>query len=125
MRPFNLFISIRHLIQAEHNPGSSYKRVKQKQATGPDSRASAILQKSFLSEGYQDDFDDYFAFLEPRLLEAHRILESNGSIYFHIDYREVHYCKILLDKIFGRECLLERDHLGIRLRRQNPKTLAG
>jgi site-specific DNA-methyltransferase (adenine-specific) len=57
-------------------------------------------------QGYLDSFDDYLAFLEPRLREAHRILKSNGSLFFHIDYREVHYCKVLLDQIFGRECFL-------------------
>ncbi|MFO0742071.1 MAG: site-specific DNA-methyltransferase [Labilithrix sp.] len=51
---------------------------------------------------YVDTFDDYLAFLEPRLREAHRVLKSTGSLYFHIDYREVHYCKVLLDSIFGR-----------------------
>jgi site-specific DNA-methyltransferase (adenine-specific) len=56
--------------------------------------------------GYTDMFDDYIGFLEPRLREAHRILSLNGSFYFHIDYREVHYCKILLDEIFGRDCFL-------------------
>ncbi len=58
------------------------------------------------SQAYEDQFDDYLAFLEPRLREAHRILAPNGSLYFHIDYREVHYCKILLDDIFGRDCFL-------------------
>jgi site-specific DNA-methyltransferase (adenine-specific) len=58
------------------------------------------------SKGYIDLFDDYLAFLEPRLREAHRILKPDGSLYFHIDYREVHYCKILLDAIFGRESFL-------------------
>ena len=58
------------------------------------------------SKGYTDLFDDYLAFLEPRLVEAQRILKPHGSLYFHIDYREVHYCKILLDAIFGRECFL-------------------
>jgi len=58
------------------------------------------------SQGYQDCFEDYLTFLEPRLKEAHRVLKPNGSIYFHIDYREVHYCKVLLDQIFGRECFL-------------------
>lgn len=56
--------------------------------------------------GYQDKFDDYLAFLEPRLLESYRLLAPNGSLYFHIDYREVHYCKILLDRIFGRDAFL-------------------
>jgi DNA modification methylase len=55
------------------------------------------------SHSYQDDFDDYLAFLEPRLVEARRVLSETGSLYFHIDYREVHYCKVLLDEIFGRQ----------------------
>ena len=54
------------------------------------------------NKAYKDLFDDYLSFLEPRLIEAYRILKSQGSLYFHIDYREVHYCKILLDRIFGR-----------------------
>ncbi len=58
------------------------------------------------SKGYADIYDDYLAFLEPRLDEARRLLKPDGSLYFHIDYREVHYCKILLDAIFGRECFL-------------------
>lgn len=55
---------------------------------------------------YSDAFDDYLAFLEPRLREAYRVLSEHGTLYFHIDYREVHYCKIVLDSIFGRECFL-------------------
>ena len=58
------------------------------------------------THSYNDLFDDYLAFLEPRLVEARRLLTHNGSLYFHIDYREVHYCKILLDGIFGRESFL-------------------
>nr|WP_240488602.1 site-specific DNA-methyltransferase [Labilithrix luteola] len=56
--------------------------------------------------GFADRFEDYLAFLEPRLREAHRVLKPTGSFYFHIDYREVHYCKVLLDRIFGREAFL-------------------
>jgi len=56
--------------------------------------------------GYRDKFDDYLAFLEPRLREAYRILSPYGSLYFHIDFREVHYCKILLDGIFGRNSFI-------------------
>jgi site-specific DNA-methyltransferase (adenine-specific) len=58
------------------------------------------------TKAYNDRFDDYLAFLYPRLIEAYRILKENGSFYFHIDYREVHYCKILLDEIFGRDSFL-------------------
>jgi site-specific DNA-methyltransferase (adenine-specific) len=56
--------------------------------------------------GYLDVFDEYLDFLEPRLREFRRVLKATGSLYFHIDYREVHYCKILLDSIFGRDCFL-------------------
>jgi site-specific DNA-methyltransferase (adenine-specific) len=55
---------------------------------------------------YADVFDDYLDFISPRLEEARRLLASHGTLYFHIDYREAHYCKILLDEIFGRECFL-------------------
>jgi len=55
------------------------------------------------SDGYVDQFDDFPAFLRPRLVEAHRILSPTGSFFLHIDYREVHYAKVMLDEIFGRE----------------------
>ena len=74
---------------------------------------------------FADRFDDYLAFLRPRLIEAYRVLTPTGSLYFHIDYREVHYCKVLLDGIFGRECFPERDYLGLRLRRPHAQEVAG
>ena len=58
------------------------------------------------SESFADRFDDFLGFLEPRLREAHRILAPGGSFFLHIDAREVHYCKVLLDALFGRECFL-------------------
>jgi site-specific DNA-methyltransferase (adenine-specific) len=58
------------------------------------------------TQSYADLFDDYLAFLEPRLVEIYRLLAPHGSLYFHIDYREVHYCKVLLDAIFGRASFL-------------------
>jgi len=54
--------------------------------------------------GYVDSFADYLGFLRPRLVEARRVLTATGSLFFHIDPREVHYCKVMLDEIFGREC---------------------
>jgi site-specific DNA-methyltransferase (adenine-specific) len=60
-----------------------------------------------LSESsYRDVFEDYLEFLAPRLEHARRLLKPQGTLYFHIDYRESHYCKLLLDEIFGRECFL-------------------
>lgn len=55
---------------------------------------------------YDDEFADYWAFLEPRLEEAWRLLTHTGTLYLHLDYREAHYAKVLLDALFGRECFL-------------------
>jgi len=55
---------------------------------------------------FADLFDDYLGFLEPRLIEARRVLARHGSLYFHIDYREAHTCRLLLDRIFGRDAFL-------------------
>jgi site-specific DNA-methyltransferase (adenine-specific) len=55
---------------------------------------------------YDDAFSDYLAFLEPRLVRARALLAPHGTLYFHIDYREAHYCKLLLDEVFGREAFL-------------------
>jgi site-specific DNA-methyltransferase (adenine-specific) len=54
------------------------------------------------TRSYADQFDDYLGFLEPRLTEAHRILSPDGSLFLHLDPRESHYAKVLLDQIFGR-----------------------
>ncbi len=62
--------------------------------------------REVISRAWEDEFDDYLGFLEPRLVEAHRVLAADGSLYFHIDYREVHYVKVLLDAIFGRESFI-------------------
>jgi site-specific DNA-methyltransferase (adenine-specific) len=55
---------------------------------------------------YDDAFGDYLAFLEPRLVRARSLLAVHGTLYFHIDYREAHYCKLLLDEVFGRDAFL-------------------
>ena len=56
------------------------------------------------TKAFGDLFDDYLEFLAPRLEQAHRLLSPSGSLLLHLDYREVHYAKVLLDQIFGREC---------------------
>ena len=55
---------------------------------------------------FSDHFDDFATFIEPRLREAHRLLSPQGSFFLHIDYRESHYCKIMLDQIFGRHSFM-------------------
>ena len=73
---------------------------------------------------YDDAFADYWAFLEPRLEQAWRLLAADGTLYLHLDYREVHYAKVLLDALFGRHCFLNEivwayDY-GARTRRRWP-----
>jgi site-specific DNA-methyltransferase (adenine-specific) len=58
------------------------------------------------SLSYADEFEDYLAFLEPRLQRSRELLAPHGTLYFHIDYREAHYCKLLLDELFGRDAFL-------------------
>jgi site-specific DNA-methyltransferase (adenine-specific) len=64
--------------------------------------ATQLLEQS----SYRDAFDDYLGFLAPRLTEVRRLLHPSGTLYFHIDWREAHYCKLLLDELFGRPCFL-------------------
>lgn len=98
-------------IDPPFNTGKSQKRtqIKTQQSehgdrTGFSGRRYQTLRLG--TQEYRDIFDDYLAFLAPRLEEAYRVLAPHGSLYFHIDYREVHYCKVLLDQIFGRQCFL-------------------
>jgi site-specific DNA-methyltransferase (adenine-specific) len=78
------------------------------------------------SKAFSDSFGDYIAFLEPRLEEARRLLKADGSFFLHIDYREVHYCKVMLDSIFGRDSFLNEiiwayDYGARATRRWSPK----
>ena len=78
------------------------------------------------SSSFSDSFDDYLEFLEPRLREAHRVLSPTGSFFLHIDYREVHYCKVFLDRLFGRasfinEIIWSYDYGARSKRRWSPK----
>jgi site-specific DNA-methyltransferase (adenine-specific) len=55
---------------------------------------------------YDDQFANYWEFLEPRIEQAFRVLNNSGTIYLHLDYREAHYAKVLLDALFGPDCFL-------------------
>jgi site-specific DNA-methyltransferase (adenine-specific) len=63
-------------------------------------------QEALESPAYSDAFDDFVGFLEPRLCQAHRLLSASGSLFVHLDFREVHYVKVLLDRIFGRKSFI-------------------
>ena len=66
--------------------------------TGSERRRGALA--------YADAFEDYAGFLAPRLQRARELLAPHGTLYLHLDYREAHRCKILLDELFGPECFL-------------------
>ena len=76
--------------------------------------------------GYSDVFDDFQSFIRPRLEEAHRLLAPGGSFFLHIDFREVHYCKVALDEVFGRKCFMNEiiwayDYGGRTKKKWSPK----
>lgn len=98
-------------IDPPFNTGRTQTRAQLRTERAPDGdrlgfRGERYRTTHVTRGSYADTFDDYLGFLEPRLREAYRVLAPHGSFYFHIDYREVHYCKVLLDSIFGREAFL-------------------
>lgn len=98
-------------VDPPFNTGKEQKRTRIKTVrddNGDRTGFQGLRYKTIKGDTFSfgDSFDDYLGFLEPRLREAHRVLKDNGTMYFHVDYREVHYCKMLLDQIFGRESFL-------------------
>ena len=98
-------------IDPPFNTGKTQCRTSIRTVQSDDGDRTGFQGKRYKTEiigekSYSDSFNDYLSFLEPRLREAYRVLKPHGSLYFHNDYREVHYCKILLDQIFGRKCFL-------------------
>ena len=90
------------------------KQVRKQLRTVRDDKApdrKGFKGKSYRTEvlgqqEFADEFDDFMAFIQPRLDEAYRVLKPNGSFFLHLDYREVHYCKIYLDRVFGRDSFI-------------------
>ena len=56
--------------------------------------------------GYNDTFNHstWLTFMKNRLEVARRLLTPDGSIYISMDYNEIHYLKVLMDEVFGRDC---------------------
>ncbi len=98
-------------IDPPFNTGKTQRRTSIRTVQNDEGNRVGFQGKRYVTEtlsfqSYRDIYDNYLSFLEPRLREAYRILKDDGSFYFHIDYREVHYCKILLDEIFGRHSFM-------------------
>jgi len=101
------------VIYADPPFNTGRKQTRRTLATTPDDQGDRTgfngrrYRTKLLNESsYRDSFDDYLAFLEPRLREARRLLTDTGTFYLHLDYREAHYAKLLLDEVFGRDCFL-------------------
>jgi site-specific DNA-methyltransferase (adenine-specific) len=94
-------------IDPPFNTGKQQLRLHQVARPDDDGRTGFGGKKYKLetrgSKSYSDQHEDYLEFLMPRLVEARRVLKPDGSLFFHIDARESHYCKVLLDEIFGRK----------------------
>ncbi len=93
------------------NTGAARDRVTTRVRAAADGTRGGFAGRRYQSEvqraaGYADRFDDYMAWMRPRLVESRRLLARHGTLYLHVDPRESHYCKVLLDEIFGRECFL-------------------
>lgn len=98
-------------IDPPFNTGKTQRRIQLKTVASEEGDRIGFANRRYKSiklgsTAYRDSFDDFLGFLEPRLREARRILAANGSLFFHLDYREIHYCKVLLDNIFGRDSFL-------------------
>jgi site-specific DNA-methyltransferase (adenine-specific) len=90
--------------RAQHRQTTSAVRSATGSRVGFSGRTYDIVKG--IAYRYDDAFADYWEFLEPRLEEAWRLLTDDGTLYVHLDYREVHYAKVLLDALFGRESFL-------------------
>ena len=93
------------------NTGRAQARTRLRTVRDPAGDRTGFQGRRYRTEpgktrAFPDTFADYGAFLAPRMREAHRLLAPTGSLYLHLDYREVHYAKVLLDDIFGRECFV-------------------
>ncbi len=104
---------VAQLIYADppFNTGTTQARRTLRTVPDPDGDRTGFKGVRYRSEhvatsAYADTFDDYLGFLEPRLAEMHRLLAPTGTLYLHLDYREAHYVKVALDRLFGRECFL-------------------
>ena len=94
-------------IDPPFNTGKTQERTRLKTVRDDEGDRVGFKGQRYRSEevgrqSYGDTFDDFCAFLEPRLHEAYRLLAEAGSFFLHLDYREVHYAKVMLDGIFGR-----------------------
>jgi site-specific DNA-methyltransferase (adenine-specific) len=95
-------------VDPPFNTGTTQRRTRMKTVRDADGDRTGFGGHRYRTEkaggdaAYADRFDDYIGFLRPRMEEAHRVLSATGSLFLHIDPREVHYAKVMLDEVFAR-----------------------
>ena len=83
---------------------SKIKTTRSKNGEGHAGYQGNKYQREAVSKmSYNDKFDDYINYIMQRIKLAYPLLTKNGSFFLHADYREIHYLKIAMDKLFGRE----------------------
>jgi DNA modification methylase len=98
-------------IDPPFNTGRTRRRRTVSATQDPTGERTGFAGRRYRTEllgeqAWDDAFADYLAFLEPRLARARELLAPHGTLYVHLDPRESHYCKLLLDSMFGRHCFL-------------------
>ena len=64
------------------------------------SHGKEIVELSSLA--YEDNKEDFIFWLRQRVEQIYRILSDDGSFFLQLDFREVHYAKVMCDEVFGR-----------------------
>jgi site-specific DNA-methyltransferase (adenine-specific) len=100
-------------VDPPFNTGKAQKRERMKvtATNGPGERGGFggrryVVERLESSSSFDDAFDDFEAFLLPRVESALRCLTDDGSLFVHLDYREVHYVKVALDRLLGRRSFM-------------------
>src|SRR4051812_39856806 len=94
-------------IDPPFNSGRTQRRTRVRVTADPDAERRGFGGRAYRVEAvgesaYADRFDDYHAFLLPRIEASLRCLAPDGSLFVHLDAREVHYVKVALDALLGR-----------------------
>jgi adenine-specific DNA-methyltransferase len=63
----------------------------------------SIIEEKAYRDTWGRGLDSYLQMMYERLVLMKELLAENGSIYVHLDYRVVHYVKLIMDEIFGYE----------------------
>ena len=118
-------------IDPPFNTGRRQTRTRLRTVADEDGDRTGFKGRRYRTErlgttGFEDRFDDYVGFLRERVEAARPLLTPDGSLFLHIDCREVHYCKVMLDGVFGRDSFMNEiiwayDYGARSKRRWSPK----